>query len=219
MQIIKTGDGSSSIYRSDIDEHYHSVHGAIAEAKHVFIQYGLVAYNLQFPDKKKLEVLEVGFGTGLNASLLMESAEKLDVQVNYFGVEPFPLEGTLINQLDYPGINQGYFKQIHQSDWGVAVDLSPFFNIDKQQEKLLDCNPSQAVDLVFFDAFGPNAQPEMWEQDVFDYLYKRMSNHSLLTTYCAKGQVKRNLKAAGFKIEAQPGPPGKREMTQAWKNG
>lgn len=212
-----THDGSHTIYIPEIDETYHSIHGAIQEAKHVFIHAGL-SY---FSDKNKINVLEVGFGTGLNAILTYLFANDNQIMIDYQGVEAFPVAEDLINNLNYSDEIQGDIKKVflslHEKKWGEKHQLTPYFSLKKMQSKIQALEFNQEFDVVFFDAFGPRAQAEMWEKEIFVKLFNSLNDGGILVTYCAKGSVKRTLKDVGFKVENLPGPPGKREMTRALK--
>ncbi len=215
-EIILTEDGSSSIFIPEMDETYHSTHGSIQEAKHVFLKNGIQRVN-----EKEITIFEVGFGTGLNAliSLIHSSAKQ---KINYHSIEAFPVEKELIQQINYCSIlgeeYQVDFEKIHAVEWGREQEIKPSFSLLKIHEKLQDYSLTENIyDIIFFDAFGPRAQAEMWSKPILKKMYKGLKKDAFLTTYCAQGQFKRDLKAVGFKVEAIPGPPGKREMTLAWK--
>ena len=215
-EIIITLDGSSSIYIPAWKEHYHSHHGAIQEAKHVFIKNGL----LEKSNEEELKILEVGFGTGLNCLLTLQSKPK-NQQINYHGLEAFPLEKEEIAQLNYRELLEqntvAYFENLHQGSWNEVFKVEEFFILHKIQMLLLECKLEvNSFDLIYFDAFGPRVQPEMWTIEIFEKMFACMKKDGIFVTYCAKGQVKRDLKAVGFEVETLPGPPGKREMIRAW---
>ena len=217
-EIIETADGSKTIRIVDLDENYHSNHGALQEAEHVFIQNGIVT----FKDKKQLSIFEMGFGTGLNAFLTCLYAQENDLIIDYDGIEAYPVSIEEMNQLDYGSLkgaeNSAVFSKIHSTTWNAKNEINSNFTLTKIENKIENQNfYSEKYDIVYYDAFGPRAQEEMWSLDIFQKLYKSIKEGGFLVTYCAKGQVKRDLKTAGFKIEALPGPPGKREMTRAWK--
>ena len=216
-QLVTTKDGSSSIYIADLNEHYHSYHGAIQEAQHVFIKNGLNAYK---SDNKKIRILEVGFGTGLNCLLTL--INKQDCEIHYYGLEKFPLDSDLTNNLNY--IKQleaekfkDAFKKMHSSSWNKKFELSQNFYLDKLNNTLQNIEFKKPFDIVYYDAFGPRAQSEMWEKPLFEKIYSAMNLEALFVTYCAKGQFKRDLKEIGFNVETLQGPPGKREMIRAIK--
>lgn len=214
-----SADGSDTFYIPELNEYYHSHHGAIQEANHVFIKNGLHF----FLEKDNLSILEVGFGTGLNALLSCLEAEKMSKKVEYFTLEPFPLNKNEILQLNYTekvenSIANIIFEKIHQVSWNKYVEISSFFYLIKLNETIqeIELNP-ESFDIIYFDAFGPRVQPEMWTLEIFQKLYNLLKKQSCLVTYCAKGQVKRDLKSANFMVETLQGPPGKREMIRAIK--
>ncbi|MBM3451806.1 MAG: tRNA (5-methylaminomethyl-2-thiouridine)(34)-methyltransferase MnmD [Bacteroidetes bacterium] len=215
-----TKDGSPTFYIPELDEHFHSTHGAVQEAKHVFIQNGLNYLN----NKIEINILEIGFGCGLNALLTcLEMESKNSLSVNYLGIESTPLSEDEYLKLDFSKqINaDNYFslyKGITDANWNETTHITPNFKILKIKSKIQDFDLSRhTFDLIYYDAFGPRAQQEMWEKSVFLPLYDALNTNGILVTYCAQGQFKRNLKEIGFFVEAKPGPPGKREMTIARK--
>jgi tRNA U34 5-methylaminomethyl-2-thiouridine-forming methyltransferase MnmC len=213
--IVSTADGSSTLYVPILDEHYHSVHGAVQESVHVFIEAG---WKAMAPGRRELAVLEIGFGTGLNAWLTAREAEGQGVYTHYESLEAYPLsleEARLLNYTEgYSDAEQQIFLSMHESPWGVSVEIQPCFSLKKWHVKLEDWLPNATFDLIYFDAFAPVAQPELWTEAVFKKLRSAAKEGALLVTYCAKGSVKRAMKASGWKPEALPGPPGKREMTR-----
>lgn len=217
-EIIETGDGSKTIFIPEWNEHYHSSHGALQEAQHVFISNGL---NRKTEDY--LTILEMGFGTGLNALLTYFSSEKRNQYVHYIGVEAFPPSEEEWRAMNYTDFSKDVesvpvYEALNTSPWNKATSLEEHFVIDKRNTKLQDLElQDESVDLIYFDAFGPRVQPELWTLEIFQKLYKSLSRGGVLVTYCAKGQVKRDLKSAGFIVESLAGPPGKREMTRALK--
>ena len=219
-EIILTGDGSHSLKLTGVDEHYHSTHGALQESRHVFIQHGLLALSGYNPP---LNILEVGFGTGLNALLSLYQAIKGKLNVKYLALEPFPLEAREYSALNFATaigepILASNLLALHQAPWGTMQALHPEFSIHKVKEPIQSVTlPAKAFDLVYFDAFGPEIQPEMWTDAVFNKVSAAMKPGALLVTYSAKGSVRRNMKAAGLQVEKLSGPPGKREMTRAVK--
>ena len=220
IEIRPTSDGSHTLYNSDLDENYHSVHGAIQESMHVFIKAGL-EYLLEV--KRDIWVLEVGLGTGLNAWLTLNQVLHSDAKVNYVAVEPFPVDITLADQLNYPQIlhsseyRSRLFHQLHQAEWEKFVALTPEFQLRKIPHTLQDFKPQWIFDLVYFDAFAPSKHPEIWEKSMLTKIFDITAPGGMLLTYCAKGQFKRDLKETGWLVESLPGPPGKREMTRATK--
>ncbi len=219
-EIILTKDGSPTIYLPDLNEHYHSTHGAIQEAEHVFILNGLN----EFINQEKITIIEIGFGSGLNALLTAISCYKKEKgTIHYTGIEAFPLTDLEQSKMNYgqllfsPSSNE-IQEKINQSPWNEAHEIHPKFEIIKIKSKIEEIDlPSDHFDIVFYDAFGPSAQANMWTIEIFTQLFNSLKENGLFVTYCAKGQVKRDLKAVGFSIESRPGPPGKREMTLAWK--
>jgi tRNA U34 5-methylaminomethyl-2-thiouridine-forming methyltransferase MnmC len=215
-ELVITSDGSHTLRVTSLNENYHSTHGALQESMHVFIHNGFDKINLT-----EIRVLEVGLGTGLNALLTAKAAANSQKEVYYTAIEPFPLPGTLTSQLNYPQLIAHpkailWFDKIHSGEWGVETSLSNEFKLLKQQATLQSVNlPGNFFDLVYFDAFAPQKQAEMWTREMFAKCYDSMSNESSLVTYCAKGQVKRDLRSVGFVVESLPGPPGKREMIRA----
>jgi len=215
-EIIITEDGSSSIFIPEMDETYHSTHGSIQEAAHVFLKNGI-----QRTEKEELSIFEIGFGTGLNALIsLIHSSERQ--KIKYHSIEAFPVEEELMQQINYCSIlgeeYKAEFVKMHSVEWGSEHQISPSFSLLKIHEKLENHSvKNNSYDIIFFDAFGPRAQAEMWSEIILEKMYKGLKKGGFLTTYCAQGQFKRNLKAVGFRVEAIPGPPGKREMTLAWK--
>lgn len=224
LKIITTEDGSHSLYHEGLKETYHSFHGAYRESLHVFLIYGLDSWLSRNPNKFPLRVFEVGFGTGLNAWLTLVWAEQYQVPVLYHSIEPFPLSKDIYSQLNFIHQNDAiwhyhkYFEALHNLPWGEGGPVSEYFNFKKDQVTLQDAKlyPS---DVVFFDAFAPSKQPELWEKPMLEKVTKSMQAGGLFTTYSAKGQLKRDLRELGLEVESPPGPPGKKEMTRAWKSG
>lgn len=216
---ISTADGSSSLYREDIDETYHSRHGAVQEAMHVFIKAGLeFVVNSNYETHKEINILEVGFGTGLNCLLTALEVEKLGVKVNYYTVETIPLSKELTSELSYRELNPQLFDEIHTCDWEIKKEISKGFSLTKLETKIQDLElESASIDLIYYDAFGPRAQPEMWMLEIFEKLSHLSSEKGVFVTYCAKGQVRRDLESVGFSMDRLPGPPGKREMLRGIK--
>jgi tRNA U34 5-methylaminomethyl-2-thiouridine-forming methyltransferase MnmC len=217
--VISTSDGSKTIYMPDMNEQYHSVNGALTESRHVFIKYGLKDM-IPFDGMK---ILEVGFGTGLNTLLTAIYAIENRIRVKYWGLEKFPLPHDLIQQLDY-GRHAGehgsrIFSLMHECAWNEEVAIHPWFILKKTKVDLVDFTFDQGFrpNLVYFDAFAPDKQPEMWTETIFRRLYQNIDPPGVLVTYSAKGEIRRRLITAGFTVERLPGPPGKREMLRATK--
>lgn len=220
-EIIDTGDGSKTIYLPDWNEHYHSKHGAVQEARHVFIKTGFQHYlTKNLPEV--VSILEIGFGTGLNALISFFEAEANKVRVNYTGVEAYPVSVEELAALDYSRIVSGenaseVFSKFHEIPWEKDSDISAFFSLQKQKKFFREITAENAFELIYFDAFGPRVQPELWSEEVFKNMYRALKRNGVLVTYSAKGDVRRAMQAAGFEVERLPGPPGKREMLRATK--
>ncbi|MFV8226738.1 tRNA (5-methylaminomethyl-2-thiouridine)(34)-methyltransferase MnmD [Christiangramia aquimixticola] len=220
-KIIKTGDGSVTIHLPEWDEQYHSKHGAIQEARHVFLKMGLHHWMETYP-KKEVSILEIGFGTGLNAFLTLVEAEKLDVDVQYTGIEAYPVGKEEVAQLNYPASAEAseyaeYFDLMHQIPWHQNSKVSEKFELKKVQKKFEELEYESNFDLIYFDAFGARVQPDLWTEEIFGIMYKALRHNGILVTYAAKGSVRRAMISCGFQAEKLPGPPGKREMLRAVK--
>lgn len=219
-QPLITKDGSHTIAVPEMNVTYHSHHGAIRESIHVFIKAGLLPLvNLQHPT---IKILEMGFGTGLNALLTLAEAERLQQPVHYSAIELFPLQPEEVVSLNYcEQLNrkdlQPVFEQFHVCDWEKDVSITPPFTLKKIRTDLINLSMDQPVNLIYFDAFAPAAQPELWTREVFEKLFSIMLPGGVLVTYCSKGDVRRAMQAAGLIVEKIPGPPGKREMVRAAK--
>ena len=218
-EIITTSDGSHSIYLPKMNEHYHSKHGAIAESQHIFIHHGLLELAKQVD---KVKIFEVGMGTGLNVLTTFQAAMQHDLEVEYDAIEAFPPEWDLISQLNYIEqlkVDQKLFQLIHQSEPEIKTWLSSKFSLVKFHENLEAFQlKSNYYDLIYFDAFAPEKQNEMWTEAIFEALFNALKEGGALVTYCVKGEIKRRLKGIGFQIEKLPGPKGgKREMLRARK--
>lgn len=217
IEIQTTADGSPTLYLPDLDEHYHSVKGALTESQHIFINCGM-----KHCDKEQIRILEIGFGTGLNALL---SATQCSKPTDYFSLELFPLSMDIIAKAGYIDmfndfdIKQTYFR-LHEATWDSAVKITDMFTLHKLK---CDFTSPQTIlptkiDVVYFDAFAPEKQPEMWTDRLLSRIYDCMSPGGILTTYCAKGEIRRRLQSVGFNIERLAGPPGgKREILRATK--
>ncbi|TDN40076.1 SAM-dependent methyltransferase [Hymenobacter sp. UV11] len=224
VEVRTTADGSPTLYVPALDEHYHSHHGAAQESRHVFIEAGLrpLLAAGRGQDGRPLRVLEVGLGTGLNALLTLAAVEATPAAIRYDGYETYPLPPAAVAALapqwaTEPAISQA-FAQLHAAPWGDATVLAPGFILTKIQAQVEVADlPNAAYDLLYFDAFAPEKQPELWTADVFATLYAAAAAGAVLVSYCAQGQFRRNLRAAGWLTEKLPGPPGKREMTRARK--
>ncbi len=218
-EIIRTADGSATIYLPDWNEHYHSRHGALQEAMHVFIKSGLDHF-LQKKQVERINILEIGFGTGLNALISYYEGIKNNVILDYTGVEAYPVSEEELTALDYSSLfgqkdASEVFKALHDCAWNKKTVISPLFELQKQQMFFRDIKAQNAFDLIYFDAFGPRVQPELWSEEIFAGMYRALTEEGVLVTYSAKGSVRRAMQAAGFLVERLPGPPGKREMLRA----
>ncbi len=216
-KIVLTNDGSHTVYDPLHDSHFHSIHGAITESKHVFIKHGLECFK---DSQGPIRIFEMGFGTGLNAYLSLLHSRIHASSIQYDAIEVDPLVEELVSELNYSEILTGSqhdpdFMLLHTSPWNLQLAIHPGFYLNKMNSSWQDFAAKQSYDLVYFDAFDPRSQGELWDIASFEKLFNIMKSNSILCTYCAKGIVKRNLKEVGFKIESLPGPPGKREMTRA----
>lgn len=218
-QIILTQDGSHTITIPALKVSYHSTFGAVQESKHVFIEAGLKPLLQSYAH---IHILELGFGTGLNALLTLGEIADTDKTVAYTAIEPFPLTTEEVNGLNYCKHLQRpewqmYFHQLHSCEWEKNEPITERFSLHKTIHPLPACTRIPMQQLVYFDAFAPAAQPELWSREVFDLLYRLLEPNGILVTYCSKGTVRRTMQAAGFEVEKLPGPPGKREMIRAKK--
>ena len=221
-ELVITADGSHSIYLPDLGEAYHSRFGAISESEHVFIRQGLHSMKeCSFP----VEILEVGFGTGLNALLCLIHARNLKLKVNYTALEPYRLNACDTDALNYPDQINDYdsaelFRKLHATMQGCKTQIAPGFVFEIMETRLENMHLNTGkFHLVFYDAFSPETQPELWTEEIFLRIHNGMASRGILVTYCCKGTVKRALRNAGFKVFRIPGPPGKREMIRAEKTG
>jgi tRNA U34 5-methylaminomethyl-2-thiouridine-forming methyltransferase MnmC len=216
-RIITTADGSKTIQIEDWNEQYHSIHGAIQEANHVFIRNGLALFQ-----DGQLAILEIGFGTGLNAFITLLESKKRGLGIMYKGVEAYPVVPEELEQLEYAGALDAkdferYFLKLHQTSWGEPHAITANFSLIKQQIDFREITDHNRFDLVYFDAFGARVQPELWTEEVFAIMFEALKKNGVLVTYSAKGSVRRAMQAVGFAVERLPGPPGKREMLRALK--
>ncbi len=225
-KIITTADGSKTIQIEDWNEQYHSKHGAIQEAQHVFIKEGLIHYRNLISKKCQakavgISILEIGFGTGLNAFLTAIESERLNLNINYVGVEAYPVADTEISQLNYAQeINtekSDLFKKLHVTQWETVNTITNTFQLTKRQQFFSNITDVEQFDLIYFDAFGARVQPELWTKAIFQTMYNALKPNGVLVTYAAIGNVKRAMKELGFIVERLKGPPGKRHMLRATK--
>ena len=216
-EIIQTLDGSTTIHLREWDECYHSKHGAIQEAQHVFIKNGLSLF-----ENKHISILEIGFGTGLNAFITFLEAKKLNQTIDYVGVEAYPISADEVLSMNYveelnATTESSIFKTMHESNWEEKSNLSTDFSLTKRKQFFEAIDDIEKFDLIYFDAFGYRVQPELWSTEIFDSMYKALKPNSVLVTYAARGVVKRSMIEVGFTVEKLAGPPGKREMFRARK--
>lgn len=215
-QIVTTSDGSHTIFVPELNEHYHSIHGAVQESTFIFINNGFETCKAD-----PINIFEVGFGTGLNALLTALKSIPGQRVVNYTSIEKYPLEEEIVKGLNhYIFAGEGgstLFNSIHQSPWNEWITISKNFNLKKINGDFTACRQSGMYDLIYFDAFGPDKQPEMWTSKMFALIASITKINGIFVTYSAKGEVKRNLKACGFEVALLPGPPGKRQMIRAVK--
>lgn len=220
-QFLITEDGSHTLFIPKLDETYHSIHGAIGESNYVFLEMGL-KYFIETHRKKAVKIIEVGFGTGLNALLSAIYAGSNHIQVKYESLETFPLSTSEIQKLNHAeliGYSQSkeLFQKIQGSPWDQWMEISPEFLLNKVNIPIQEYELHGQFDICFFDAFAPSKQPEMWELAVLKKVWSLLVTNGVFVTYCAKGKLKRDLKTIGFEIESLPGPPGKFEMVRAIK--
>ncbi len=219
-QVVKTSDNSSTLFVPELGQHYHSTHGAVQESLHVFIEAGLHQF---LNETAPIHILEIGFGTGLNPLLTLLEAEKNKLKVKFTTLEKYPLNMGEVMELNYGELLGGadvkrHLIELHQVVWGKWIQITPNFSIYKMEVDFKEFSASTEFDLIYFDAFAPGAQPNLWTKDIFSRMYESLKPDGLLVTYCSKGEVRRNMMAAGFEVEKIPGPPGKREMVRASRN-
>ena len=211
-----TEDGSHTLYLLELDEPYHSSHGAIQESLHIFIGQGFLTL-----DRPSLSILEIGFGTGLNALLTLAEAEKRGVKVQYHGIEKYPVNYKEYSNLNFEefidGIPPGALMKLHQSPWEEAVRITENFTLTKELTDIRTMNPTGPFDLVYFDAFAPQKQTDLWSEEVFHSISRALRPGGILVTYTSMGIVKRALRSSGFEVKRAPGPPGKRHTLRATK--
>jgi tRNA U34 5-methylaminomethyl-2-thiouridine-forming methyltransferase MnmC len=217
--LIMTQDGSYTLYSKEHGVTYHSRYGAIQESNHVFINSGFLPV---LKKQVKLSILELGFGTGLNVLLTWKNSTDIEnTRIDYHSFDVFPLPNRILNDCAYKEwlqIPTQISENILMSDWNKIIAVDSSFNLTKYHKDILKENlPKNYFDIIYFDAFSPESQPELWSISLFEKIYESMTEEAVLVTYCAKGEVKRILKKIGFSLESLPGPPGKREMTRATK--
>lgn len=220
-EIIKTADGSSTIYLPELNEHYHSKHGAIQEAQHVFIRMGLSEV-ISRRDPSEISILEIGFGTGLNALVTWQEILSKNIAIKYTGVEAYPVSEQEVASLNFPeelseSTGRSFFQRMHAGTWEETHRLTERFTLTKQKKFFTEIEDQAAYDLIYFDAFGARVQPDLWTEDIFRRMHDSLVPGGILVTYAAKGSVRRAMLEVGFLVERLPGPPGKREMLRATK--
>jgi tRNA U34 5-methylaminomethyl-2-thiouridine-forming methyltransferase MnmC len=215
-EVILTKDGSTTLFIKEWNETYHSKHGAIQEAYHVYIHNGLSLF-----DKHSLSILEIGFGTGLNALISMVEAQNRELTLHYTAVEAYPLTKQEIESMNFilqlKTIDSSFFEAIHDSPWEIPNAISTHFTLTKRKQffqKIIDCD---CFDLIYFDAFGYDVQPELWTKTIFEMMYKALKQNGVLVTYACRKIIKEAMINAGFSVDTLPGAPGKREMLRATK--
>lgn len=218
--LIVTKDGSHSLAIPEWQVFYHSLHGAIQEALHVYMEAGWHYWWSQHSAASRCVIFDMGFGTGLNALLTLIAAEQIQQKILYETVEAFPLDMPLVQQLNYCDVLHRpdlrlVFERLHQCDWNKPIAITEHFTLRKAHTSLLNFSTAEPIDIIFYDAFAPRAQPELWIEPVFQQLYAMLAPDGILVTYCSKGTVRRAMQGAGFRVERIPGPAGKREMIRA----
>ena len=220
-KIEVTEDGSNTLVHPKFNAHYHSVFGAIQESNHVFIDSGLKfqQHNLQ---DNRCRILEVGFGSGLNAFNTLISSEELSINIDYVGVEQYPISLETVSQLNFPTAFKRedlrpIFYKMHDKEWEKPVKITEHFTLEKRQQDIFNLKDENDYDLIFYDAFGPGAQPELWTALIFEILFKSLKNQGVLVTYCAQGAARRAMQSVGFTVQRCSGPPNQRHMLRAVK--
>lgn len=230
-KIITTGDGSKTIQIEEWNEQYHSTHGAINEANHVYLKHGLLFFcselfsefkiDAEESNNTEISILEMGFGTGLNTFLTLLEAEKCQLSITYVGVEAYPVLKEEIEVLNYVELispeHKKEFQKLHNSPWDKTIQISDFFKLKREQKFFNEVNYSKTFDVIYFDAFGARVQPDLWTETIFRLMYEAMKFNGVLVTYSAKGSVRRAMQAVGFEVERLEGPPNKRHMLRAIK--
>ena len=215
-KLILTADGSHTIFVNGMDEPYHSTHGALQESRHIFIKHGL-----QTVKKKSVRILELGFGTGLNALLTLIESIPLDLDIYYHAVEKYPLADSEYSRLNYEKLvkesPKGTLKGFHTCPWGENVQITDNFTLFKEKADFRSMNPPPHMNLIYFDAFSPDKQPELWTSTIFDTIARAADPGAILVSYSSKGLVRRAIASSGFEVHKAEGPPGKREMIRAIK--
>jgi tRNA U34 5-methylaminomethyl-2-thiouridine-forming methyltransferase MnmC len=223
LRLVITGDGSHTLYNTQLDETYHSRNGALTESRHIFLDQGLAYYLRKNPRCTKVRIFEMGLGTGLNALLALQWAIENQVRVEYHAVDTTPLDMDMIQQLNYPEVmkwpqGRTFLDRLHALEWELRHDLHPHFSIKKTDTSIEKYQAeTEAYQVIFYDAFAPSKQINVWDPFLLEKMYADLSAGGIMTTYCARGQFKRDLRSIGFSVETLPGPPGKHEMVRAVK--
>ena len=215
-ELIITADGSHSLFVPELNEHYHSTNGAMQESMHIYIDAGF-----KYCNKKDINILEIGFGTGLNALLTYIESKNINTNVYYHSIELYPVDIDMAINLNYSSllnISNDIFNTLHKCEWNIDVAISNNFKIHKENADILNVQYNNMYDLVYFDAFAPSKQSEVWNKEIFQRIYNAMNNKGILVTYSTSGNFKRDLKEIGFNIELLPGPTGKRHILRAINN-
>ncbi len=218
LKIIQTEDGSQSLYDEELNETYHSTKGARGESEYVFLEMGVrsvPARRLRDCKYQPLNILEVGFGTGLNALLTWDWADRNETPIHFLTLEPFPITDSVWRQMELKEDQR--FVKLHEANWNEVQEMSAYFTLEKRAAKLEEFKTTGTVDVIFFDAFAPSKQPEVWSIDNLRRCFNSLRPSGILTTYCAQGQFKRNLAEVGFQVEVLPGAMGKKEMVRGRK--
>lgn len=218
VRLIVTADGSHTAVNQALDKTYHSVHGAYQESQRVYIELGLQAALEKFTNQT-LHIFEMGFGTGLNALLTAREAQHHQRQIMYTAIEAYPMSISDAQQLNYDALfDTSYLPRLHESSWNESIPLNEYFTLTKLEGKLQNLHTSDRFHLIYYDAFAPTAQPELWEPIIFQQLAELLLPGGILTTYCSKSDVQRSMRAANLTVEKHPGPPHKREILRATKS-
>ena len=221
ITLAPTEDGSPTLYNTLFGEHYHSIHGAVQESMHIFIEAGLHSW-LRNSKKQSLHILEVGFGTGLNALLTALDEQSQELSLHYTSLELYPVQEEIYSQLHFdikhPNSDK-CLQELHTAAWDKAITLqcNPHFTLEKRHCALQEFSATHPIDLIYFDAFSPEAQEELWDEAIFKALYDKSHSGAIIVSYCAKGEVRRRLQRAGWQVERLAGPPGKREILRGTK--
>ncbi len=214
VELYHTADKSNTLFSTEFGQHYHSINGAFTESIHIFVELGLKNIELD-----KISILEIGYGTGLNAILTYKANLELNKEIYYQGIDVYPLEKSVFESLGYNQFMGGSNQSLLQfnEDWNCECEINPNFVLHKQIVDLQSFNSDRKFNLIYFDAFSPEAQPELWTVDVFKKLSTLLLTGGILVTYCSKGIVKQNLRDSGFDVKRFAGPPGKRHVLRATK--